>query len=196
MNEPLKTVDNRPSEVKDFMTAMNCYPRWYTNKFTNCSDPNWFILHPIPWTKHPYHIQKGKGIGITREWGKLPDRPSIGAVDFYRGSWRFISPWGTKGKLFDANVIALKQKLKAVIIEKSTHDDTSKGISGPIEKWYIHSVRKGERLRFITTDYHVMIRQIIKYMRILLIHSNSNMSTRANVKTPKKFIIKKTIENY
>jgi len=165
MNEPLKTDDNRPSEVKDFMTAMNCYPQWYTNKFPNCSDPNWFILHPIPWTTHPYHIQKG--IGITREWGKLPERPSIGSVEFYSGSWLFNSPWGTKGKPFDDNVIGLKQKLKAVIIEESTYDNTSKGISGPIGKWYIHSDRTGKRLRFITTNYHVMIRQIIEYMRIL-----------------------------
>ena len=166
MTEP-KTSDNRPTEVKDFMTAISCDKHWYTNKFTNCSEPNWFILHPIPWTKL-YHEQKG--IGNTREWGTLPERPSIGSVDFYRGSWRFLSPWGvSKRTSFHDKVIVLKQKLKAVIIEEFRYDDSSKekGISGPIEKWYIHLDLKKERLCFITTNYHVMIHQIIEYMRIL-----------------------------
>jgi len=152
----MKTRDTRPTSVKNLMVALNCDPQWYTSKFKGGN----FVIHPIPWTTLKADVQVSQSPGRTTEWGELPKRPSVGAVDCSTSGYRFGTPWSPGRQTFRHHLDEIQSRLGAKhITDESEHPGNG--------QWYRFKDKTGDRLWYETTDQSTMIHEVTRYMVIL-----------------------------
>ena len=147
-----------PTCVENLMTALNCYPKWYTSKYIDSNGA--FVVHPIPWTTLSADVQVLQSPGNTGEWGKLPKRLSIGAIEYSDGCYRFGTPWSPGRQTFRHYLDEIQRLLGAV--DAKTHKDSNGN-----GQWYRCKNDCGDRLWYRCSEQSAIIAAVIKYMVIL-----------------------------
>jgi hypothetical protein len=153
----LSMKDILPTCVKNLMIALNCNPQWYSSRYPGSKG---VVVHPIPWTTLSADVQVSQSPGTTQEWGKLPKRSSIGAIEYFDGHYRFGTPWSPGRQTFRHYLDEIQRLLGAVDV-KTHKDSTGNG------QWYRCKDDCGDRLWYQSNDQCAIIAEVIKYMVIL-----------------------------